>query len=218
MNHVQEQEFNRLTLTLYWTIHYREIRKTESTSSWRWEQFVDNHSSNHAFQSWLGEASARRTHQENKLKLHKEILWRLACEEIYLPLYMAFLCRRTGLAYCLCFLTVQRGIQASKKELGCWDAQSMLDCWLPAIHRGTSAKELFGRLLGFSGPAEKTTLLGCFICGPLRYWQMPSHFIMLQSRWQKSVAASRTRPPQPNKKQGLERKSLAHKKLQTQKS
>lgn len=157
-------------------------------------------------------------HQENKLMLHKEILWRLACEEMYLPLYMAFLCRRTGLAYSLCFLTLQRGIQALKMELGCWDAQPMLDCWLPALRCGTSAKELFGRLLGFLGPAEKATLLGCFIFGALWYWQMPSHFIMLQSRWQKSVAASRNSPHSPTKKRGLERKSLARKKLQTQKS
>lgn len=124
MNHVQEQEFNWLTVD--WAIHYSEIRKTESTSAWRWEQFVDNHSSNLAFQPWLVEASARRTYQENKLILHKEILWRPAREEMYLPLYMAFLCRRTGLAY---FSLHKEGNRHLKRmELGCWDAQSILDC------------------------------------------------------------------------------------------
>jgi len=82
---------------------------------------------------------------------------------------MAFLCRGTGLAYSLRFFSIERGIQAFKKELGCRDAQSILDCWLPPLHHGTSAKELFGRLLGFSGLAEKTTLLGCFIFGALWY-------------------------------------------------
>lgn len=89
--HVQEQEFNQLILTLEWAIHYSEIRKIEPMSSWRWEQFVENHSSNLAFQSQLPEANARRTQQENKLLLHKEVLLRLACEENVFTIIRGFL-------------------------------------------------------------------------------------------------------------------------------
>lgn len=90
--HVQEQEFNQLMLTREWAIHYPEIRKIEPMSSWRWEQFVENHSSNLAFQPQQPEASARRTWQENKLLLHKEFFFlRLACEEDVFTIIYGFL-------------------------------------------------------------------------------------------------------------------------------
>lgn len=120
-------------LTREWAIHYPEIRKIEPMSSWRWEQFVENHSSNLAFQPQRPEASARRTRQENKLLLHRVFFWGWHAKKMYLRLYMAFFCRRTGLSYSLCFLTIQRGTQAFKMELGCRDAQSMLDCWFFTI-------------------------------------------------------------------------------------
>lgn len=55
-------------------------------------------------------------------------------------------------------------------------------------------KNSLGHFWVFKDQQNNRTLSGCFIFGALQYWQMPSHFIMLQSRWQKSVAASRNSP------------------------
>lgn len=55
-------------------------------------------------------------------------------------------------------------------------------------------KNSLGEFWGFKDQQNNTTLLGYFIFGALQYWQMPSHFIMLQSWWQKCVAASRDSP------------------------
>lgn len=178
-----------------------EIGITEPTRSWRLEQLVRSIPLILLFSSNIQKSVPEQGRRINYLK---RFCWGWHVKRKEFTIIYGFLLQETR-ACIFSTLPPYRGIQAFKKELECWGAQSMLDHWLPALCYGTSTKEVLGRLLGFLGPILKTTLLGCFISGALQHWQMPSHFIMLQSRWQKSVAATRN-CPQPSKNRVLKGK------------
>lgn len=72
-------------------------------------------------------------------------------------------------------------------------------CWIAGSPRFSVEHVLKNSLGVFWVFQDQQKKQHCFIFGALWCWQMPSHFIMLQSRWQKSVAACRNSPCKPTK-------------------
>lgn len=137
---------------------------------------------------------------------------------MYLPLYMFLLCRTTGLAYSLCFLTIQRGIQAFSRNQGvemlsqCWIAGSLL---FAMEHLLKNSQEDFWV---FQDQQKKPTLVRMFYIWGTSVPTNAFSFNHVAIKMTKKCGSQYKLPPQYNKKQGLKRKSLAHEKLQTKKS
>lgn len=123
-----------------------------------------------------------------------------------------------GLRIFYAFSLYKEGIRHLKRmELGCWGAPSMLDCCSLLFAMEHLLKNSLGDFWVFQDQQKKQHCQDVLYIGALWYWQMPSHFIMLQSRWQKSVAVSRNSPHSPTKNMVLKgkvwhTKSSKHKK------